>query len=250
MNVVFLGPTLPAEAARRHADALFLPPARRGDIATAIERHEPQTIALIDGYFEQVPAVWHKEILYALSMGITVAGAASMGALRAAELRAFGMIGVGRIFEAYVVGRFPPFDDPFEDDDEVAVVHGPAEVGYAGSDAMVDIRATLAAALAAAVITAADAQAIARVAKGLFYKERTFAHVLAEAAAAGLPDSLLESFAAWLPEGRVAQKRLDAEALLERLAAGELASEPPAFRFEQTLLWENARLAASAGESA
>jgi len=250
VNVVFLGPTLPAGAARDRCDAVFLPPARRGDIMAAIERHDPRTIALIDGYFEQVPAVWHKEILYGLSMGITVAGAASMGALRAAELGAFGMIGVGRVFEAYVTGRFAPFDDPFEGDDEVAVMHGPEEVGYAASDALVDIRATLAAALAAEVIAAAEATAIARVAKGLFYKERTFAHVLTQAAAAGLPASLLEAFAAWLPDGRVAQKRHDAEALLERLAAGELASAPPAFRFERTLLWENARLAASAGESA
>ena len=45
-----------------------------------------------------------------------------MGALRAAELHAFGMRGVGRIFEAFRDGEL-------EDDDEVAVVHGPAEPG-------------------------------------------------------------------------------------------------------------------------
>ena len=42
------------------------------------------------GAFASVPAVRHKEILWALSEGIPVIGAASIGALRAAELTAFG----------------------------------------------------------------------------------------------------------------------------------------------------------------
>ena len=106
--------------------------------STAPRCRGPLAIGLIDGYFERVPAVWHKEILWALSQGIHVFGSASMGALRAAELAPFGMIGVGAIFEAYR-------DGILEDDDEVAVAHGPADTGYrAGSDAMVNIRATLA----------------------------------------------------------------------------------------------------------
>ena len=52
-----------------------------------------------------------------MSQGIHVFGSASMGALRA-ELCPFGMVGVGRIFEAYRDGEL-------EDDDEVAVIHGP-----------------------------------------------------------------------------------------------------------------------------
>jgi hypothetical protein len=242
LNVVFLGPTLSTEIARRICDAVFLPPAKRGDIAAAVERFRPRTIALIDGYFEQVPAVWHKEILFALAQGIAVAGAASMGALRAAELRAFGMHGVGRIFEAYAAGRFAPFTDPFEDDDEVAVVHAPIELGYAASDAMVDIRATLAAAADSNVIGADDAQAIAGIAKALFYKDRRYAAVLEAAAAGGIEAKTLAALGAWLTRGRVAQKQLDAEALLRRLAQGGLAASPPAFRFERTLLWEKALL--------
>ena len=67
-----------------------------------------------------------------------------MGALRAAELHTFGMRGVGRIFEAFRDGEV-------EDDDEVAVVHGPAELGYLVlSEPMFNIRATLARAEAAA----------------------------------------------------------------------------------------------------
>jgi hypothetical protein len=88
--VVFLGPTLSHDDARDVLDAEYLPPAAHGDVLRAALRR-PRAIALVDGVFERVPAVWHKEILFALSEGIHVYGAASMGALRAAELDAFGM---------------------------------------------------------------------------------------------------------------------------------------------------------------
>jgi hypothetical protein len=247
MNVVFLGPTLPLENARARCDAVYLPPARRGDVLAAVIEHRPTAVALIDGYFDQVPSVWHKEILFALDQGIRVAGAASMGALRAAELSAFGMIGVGRVYEAYATGRFGPFAEPFEDDDEVAVAHGPAETGYASTDAMVDIRATLARAVEEQVLPLAAAAAIAAAGKALFYKDRTFARVLSAAAERGIAPGLLEPFREWLALGKVPQKRRDAELLLSQLAAGSLDGEPPAFRFERTVLWESAYPSESAG---
>jgi hypothetical protein len=45
--------------------------------------------------FDSTPAVLHKEILWAMDRGVGVSGAASMGALRAAELHWYGMVGVG-----------------------------------------------------------------------------------------------------------------------------------------------------------
>ena len=119
---VFTGPSLAAEAVARHAGLICLPPARQGDILR-VARQQPVVIGLIDGVFDGSTAPWHKEILWALQQGIHVFGAASMGALRAAELHPFGMRGVGRIFEAYRDGLL-------EDDDEVAVLHGPAEMGH------------------------------------------------------------------------------------------------------------------------
>src|SRR3546814_19886665 len=82
----------------------LLPPAKQGDVF-GVARSRPLAIGLIDGYFEQAPAVWHKEILWALSQGIHVFGAASMGALRAADLQAYGLRGVGKIFERSQIGR-------------------------------------------------------------------------------------------------------------------------------------------------
>jgi len=134
---VFTGPSLSAEQSRELLDAVYLPPVSQGDVyRVALKR--PQAIGIIDGYFERVPSVWHKEIMWAMKEGIHVFGSASMGALRAVELEAFGMEGVGAVYEAFRSGEL-------EDDDEVAVVHGPAETGYLSvSEAMVNIRFTLA----------------------------------------------------------------------------------------------------------
>jgi hypothetical protein len=64
-----------------------------------------------------------------------VFGAAGIGALRAAELDAVGMRGIGKIFEGYR-------DGILRDDDEVAVLHGPEELGYPPlTEALVNIRA-------------------------------------------------------------------------------------------------------------
>ena len=113
----------------------------------------PRAIGIIDGGFLDVASVWHREILWALSQGVHVFGAASMGALRAAELDGFGMRGVGRIYAAYRDGCWPGYDEAFEDDDEVAVIHAPPEAGGLPlSDAMVDLRDTLLAAEAAGII--------------------------------------------------------------------------------------------------
>jgi hypothetical protein len=237
--VVFLGPSLAEAEARGTLYARFLPPARRGDILSAMHTFRPDIVVLIDGYFEQVPSVWHKEILWALDRGVTVCGAASMGALRAAELAQFGMIDAGRIYEAYRSGRFAPFDDAFEDDDEVAVVHGPEAAGYPASEALVDIRATLAAAADAGVLTPSERDAVAAAGKALFYKRRTWRAML-DAARPVVGQRTSLRLAEWLPANRVRQKAADAALLLSLIRDGLPAAEGPPFRFERTLLWEAA----------
>jgi hypothetical protein len=63
--------------------------------------------------FHQSQSVWHKEIGFALMRGVVVIGAASMGALRAAEMHRYGMIPIGKIAQMYVDGE--------EDDSLVAM---------------------------------------------------------------------------------------------------------------------------------
>lgn len=231
---VFVGPTLRDEEARSLLQARYSAPVAQGDVyRAALEK--PCAIGIIDGYFERMASVWHKEILWAMSQGIRVYGSASMGALRAAELTDFGMIGVGAIFEAFRAGEL-------EDDDEVAVAHGSEHEGYrAFSDAMVNIRATMRRAVADGAVARSTADALVHVAKSLFYSERAYPTLLRMGRQAGLPQSELEALGAWLPQGRVDQKRDDAFAMLRKMS-DDLESAPPplqvGYTFEHTVAWE------------
>ncbi len=111
-RLVYLGPSLPLSAARMLLAADYRPPVRRGDLPARYEG----TIVIIDGEFGQSLAVSPKEILRLLDGGTRVVGAASMGALRAAELHSLGMEGQGWVFAAYRSGKIIR-------DDEVAVTY-------------------------------------------------------------------------------------------------------------------------------
>ena len=236
--IIFAGPSLPPKLRPAADPALeFRAPVRQGDLYRAALTR-PSIIGVIDGYFEVVPTVWHKEILWAMAEGIHVYGAASLGALRAAELDGFGMRGIGRVYEDFR-------DGVLQDDDEVAVLHGPEELGYPPiTEAMVDIRATLDAAAGSGVITPALATGLTQIAKRLFYKERSYEAVIRSAAAAGLPASPLRDFAAWLPGGRVDRKRRDAAAMVETIRADLAAGMTPllvSYRLADTAVWQAAR---------
>lgn len=209
-TLVYVGPTLTADEVRaRLPDATVLPPAGVGDVLRATRRRGVRRIAIIDGYFEQMAAVWHKEILVALERGIAVYGAASMGALRAAELAPYGMIGVGTIYRDYARGVLVA-------DDEVAVAHLPAELGYrAVTDALVNIRDGLARAVRARVIPRALHDPLLALAKARFYRERTWKQLVADARDQGLDGAAIAALEAWPKPDR---KAADARLLLRRLA--------------------------------
>ena len=218
---LFLGPSLPADALPADPRLVVLPPAARGDVAALISER-PHVVALVDGRFEGVPAVTHKEILHAIAEGVIVVGGASMGALRAAELRGHGMRGVGRVFADYAAGRL-------SDDDEVAVLHGPVETGYRPlSEAMVNIRATLGAAVGAGALDAPTAARLAALAKRRFYKERSYAVLEADARDGGTG---AEAFWPWCAENAVDRKALDALAVAKAalLALDEPSPAPRPF---------------------
>lgn len=243
MNVViFTGPSLSAADASRRLDAIYLPPVSQGDVYR-VALKGPRVIGIIDGLFERVPAVWHKEILFAMSKGIHVLGASSMGALRAAELAAFGMVGVGRIFEAYRSGEY-------EDDDEVAVVHGSADDEFRViSEAMVNIRPTLKAAVDVGLLSQSTHDALIQIGKSLFYPERAYTEILRRAREEGLPSEELMALSRWLPEGKINRKREDALAMLgaiEALLVGNPEPQVVDYQFEETEWWLRAQR--SAGE--
>jgi hypothetical protein len=234
---VFAGPTISAgDVLARLPGALVSGPVAFGDVYRAA-RQKPTAIAIIDGYFERVPATWHKEVLWAMSEGVHVFGASSMGALRAAELCEFGMVGVGAIFEAFRDGEL-------EDDDEVAIAHGSSETGFVpASEAMVNIRATLRRAAAAGVIGRGCAEALTTLAKGTFYAQRCYPALVEAGASAGLDAAELGRFRVWVSAGRVDQKRDDAEQLLAHLATWRASNPKPkrvTYGFEATDAWHEA----------
>lgn len=207
-------------------DACYLPPAANGDVARAVS-NGARVIGIVDGYFEWTLAVWHKEILWALAQGVHVLGAASMGALRAAELAVFGMRGVGMIFEMYR-------DGVLEDDDEVAVAHEPGRTYAVASEAMINIRRTLSDATRAGVVSDTTRRRLETIAKRTFYPDRAYDTLLMAARLEGLPSRELHALEMWLPGHRVDQKRADALLLLEDLKALG-TRQPEAHRADFTL---------------
>jgi hypothetical protein len=163
---VFVGPSLNGtELDQRIAR---FGPAQLGSIYLAAKSGY-RIIGLVDGIFGNVPTVWHKEILYVLDQGCVVCGSSSIGALRAAELNLFGMVGIGLCYRLYKAGVIT-------DDDEVAVLHGDATMNYARfSEPLVNARFTLRTLRRHALLSPdQELEAVTRF-KALHFSQRTFA---------------------------------------------------------------------------
>jgi hypothetical protein len=240
--IIFAGPSLPPQLRPAGEPQIeWRPPVRQGELYLAALTR-PAVIGVVDGYFEVVPTVWHKEILWAMAQGIHVFGAASIGALRAAELDVFGMRGIGHIYEAFR-------DGILEDDDEVAVLHGPEELGYPPlTEAMVNIRATFVEAVRRGVLAPELAAHLTDAARALFYKKRTYQAVFETAAMSGLPAVALRDLIAWSPAGHIDQKHRDAKAMLDAIRAHLAAAPPPlqvTYELAETAAWQAVRRGAN-----
>ncbi len=229
--IIFRGPSISATEAKKHLnDALYLPPAIQGDMYRAYQQYKPKAMGLIDGNFERVPSPWHKEILFLMSQGIKIFGGSSMGALRAAELDDFGMIGVGKIYEDYT-------RNVVEDDDEVGILHAPKELDYKPiSDAMVDIRQTLIKAKDENIVSEKLKDELEAFYKNCFYKERFYDAGIAYFQTINANE--ISDFKNWLPFNKVEQKKADAILLLEKIQNHKNYKNHD-FKFENTVYWHN-----------
>ncbi|MET8718681.1 TfuA domain-containing protein [Streptomyces misionensis] len=169
---VFVGPTLPRSHPMLSAPGVRpAPPIGHGDLFDpAIGSSD--TVLIIDGVYHQAPALRHKEILAAMGRGVRVIGAASIGALRAAELAPFGMLGVGSIYAAYARGEI-------EGDDEVAVGQAPDGQWNALTWPVVNLRHTLNLACAAGLLDTGRAEQLLAALRAVYYPQRTTAAVRA-----------------------------------------------------------------------
>jgi hypothetical protein len=219
--IAFAGPSLPQSPTSGWRALLsridLRPPAKRGDILTALCDH-PRALVLLDGLFHTVPSVTHKELLYAIDSGAAVIGAASMGALRAAELEPFGMTGIGCIFELFRTGEL-------EGDDEVAILHAPGHLGYTPvTAALVEIRLMVRALVSEGVINPGSADAFIDQVKALSFQHRhwTRIHRMARRAFGRRIASRLET-----ERRRLRPKERDARRAVETALSGTPASPGP-----------------------
>jgi hypothetical protein len=231
-SAVFIGPTLPRTQVAQLTGADILPPAARGDLYAAVQAGYTR-ILLIDGLFEGVPSVGHKEILFALDRRVLVAGCSSMGALRAAELADLGMAGRGRVFQWYRSGVC-------ESDDEVAVTHGPAAAGYPlFSVPLVNVRHATAEAVLAGVLDEHQATAVTRLTRELFYPDRTWDRILRTAVERGTAPTVAAALAEFVAAEPVDLKALDAVCALNEFERHEIHAQAlTPWRFEATHSWE------------
>jgi hypothetical protein len=213
---VFLGPSLPQHKAQRLLPANYYPPAAMGDVYRLIATGV-RLIVLIDGVFHARTPIWQRELLAAIDHGITVVGACSMGALRAAELDRLGMIGHGEVYGWYR-------DGVIDGDDEVALEHADAYLGFqAISEPLVNIRRNLAIAGERGLVDAARAEAIVAEMKSLVFGARTHHRLLQTAPVLAMPQDDQLALADFLSDESTNLKQEDAIAVL-RWCAKELAA--------------------------
>jgi hypothetical protein len=225
---VFAGPTLYREL--WPAGIRRFGPAAMGSVFRAVEAGF-RRVGIVDGLFGNAPSVWHKEILYAISAGVEIVGAGSMGALRAAELSGFGMIGIGRIFRLFRSGLW-------SDDDEVAIIHASEELDYFPlSETMANVRFTLRRLRRSGYIDRLVATELVRSMKARHFSQRT-RDALREDATLFVGRDAAARFTDEFERRYVDVKRLDAQMLLAYLSQPNGTAQPPQARaFPATGHW-------------
>ncbi|MGW7260716.1 TfuA-like protein [Streptomyces sp. NPDC054834] len=234
---MYVGPTLPrCEPVLSEPGVQVHPPIRHGGLFDAAVR-DGDTAVIIDGVYHQAPALRHKEILAAMGRGVRVIGAASIGALRAAELDTFGMLGVGAIYNAYARGEITG-------DDEVAVGQAPDGDRKSLTWPLVNLRHVLDLARAAGIVDEARATRLLAALRGVYYPQRTTAAVRAVCRQQGEME-----LADWLGEQRERDryfgdlKRLDALAAVRTALGGRgpTGAPPPPLAWDSAYFrgWSN-----------
>lgn len=207
--VIFLGPSLSREKARKILDADYRLPAKKGDILQLILK-EVDIVGLVDGYFLQdYPPTPIEVYNLVRKRNVKVFGSSSLGALRAVELGKYGMIGIGKIFRLFR-------DGILESDDEVAVTF--TDYTNYKSEALIDIRYNLFLAQKYQIIDNMTRRSILRISKQTYFPYRTYEDIL-DKCKSKYPEinSQLESFREYILNNKKSLKERDAVRLLKHI---------------------------------
>ncbi|MGJ9423268.1 TfuA-like protein [Aeromicrobium sp. CF3.5] len=121
---VFAGPSMAGSPELEHDDVCSHPPIAHGDLYR-VHLAPEDSVLIVDGVYQHTAPVRHKEILHFYAQGVSIYGAASLGALRACEHLGHGMTGLGTVFAWYRDGRLMS-------DADVALTHGDSEIAFRG----------------------------------------------------------------------------------------------------------------------
>lgn len=230
-TIVFGGPSISQDLRSRYSEFHFRGPAQQGDIYQAAEFGRSERLVILDGYYKSVPAVWHKEIIFALNKGISVVGAASLGALRAVELEMYGMQGYGRIFSWYRDGFLTR-------DPDVAVAHTGEHDDYRTlTIPIVNILASLKD--NSKIIDDSTIEHTLAIARSIYFEQRTLSALLSKIQVSDLQYAAKELILDILANSYIDQKHIDSAATLEWLTQVK-PSSPPHHRepLNKTIYWD------------
>lgn len=207
---LFAGPTaygVPRAALLQPGDR-WRPPVGRGDVDRLLAAEPSGVIVVCDGVFQSRPAVSHAELCRAIDAGWSVWGVASLGAIRAYELRDEGMHGSG-----WVRAQFDARPD-FADD-EMCLLHAPQRPWFPLSEALVNLRHALACRSAALGLRAAAQRRLIEALRRLWFGDRTEARIRAAMLeAAGFSPDAADDVLAHLRTHRI--KTMDLVELMAR----------------------------------
>jgi TfuA protein len=207
--VIFLGPSLSRDKARKILDADYRLPAKKGDLLKLILK-EVNIVGLVDGYFLQdYPPTPIEVYNLVRKRDVKVLGSSSLGALRAVELGKYGMIGIGKIFRLFR-------DGILESDDEVAVTF--TDYTNYKSEALIDIRYNLFLAQKYKIIDNMTRRSILKISKQTYFPYRTYEDIL-DKCKLKYPEihSQLESFRDYVLNNKKSLKEMDAVRLLKHI---------------------------------
>jgi TfuA protein len=212
--IIFLGPSLNHEKARKIFDADYRAPARKGDFLRLAADFDvvEMAVGFVDGVFLQDYPPTPIEVYHlARKNGVLLVGAASLGALRAVELEKFGMVGIGKIFRLYKTGKLNA-------DDEVAVTFSSEGDYQLQSEAMIDIRYNLYLAHKKGFIGEKAKTLLVKLAKEIYFPHRKYSYILEEARSKyPMLESEINSFDSYIRSNRKSLKEMDAIKLVKYL---------------------------------
>lgn len=183
VTVVFAGPSLPPHARPHVSNVEWRPPARRGDLDTLTLPGRCRVL-LIDGYLIREHPPSPTEVFGLIDRGHEVWGCASLGALRAAELRHHGMNGFGWVYDRIV-------DRTITCDDELVAPLDP-RTGEARGIFLANIRFGLTALTDTGRVSEQQASSLIEELRAVHFEQRTSMHWRHLAKSAGLEPAAVD----------------------------------------------------------